>query len=300
MRGRILAFWAVALSILGVGLYGFLQGVPERDIVSAVRTGDLAEVKRLLERDPALANAKVYPQAYERADQRRDYYARTGEDPWRGRLVIHDAVDTTVEKLPVLEALVAAGARLDARLAGRTLLHDAASQGNAPVAAWLIDRGADVNAANDCKDRCAESGWRPLHNAQRFRPAELVALLASRGASLDATAADGRTALHVAAATGSLEGAFALCRHGADPTRKDASGSTPHALSLKPVPPGDVVRVAPDDPAELPAWLAPGAGCEEVSATARRDGKPVSEDDSRIVYAKHGCALGIAKLCAKR
>ncbi|MBX3671585.1 MAG: ankyrin repeat domain-containing protein [Burkholderiales bacterium] len=300
MRGRILAFWAVALSILGVGLYGFLQGVPERDIVSAVRTGDLAEVKRLLERDPALANAKVYPQAYERADQRRDYYARTGEDPWRGRLVIHDAVDTTVEKLPVLEALVAAGARLDARLAGRTLLHDAASQGNAPVAAWLIDRGADVNAANDCKDRCAESGWRPLHNAQRFRPAELVALLASRGASLDATAADGRTALHVAAATGSLEGAFALCRHGADPTRKDASGSTPHALSLKPVPPGDVVRVAPDDPAELPAWLAPGAGCEEVSATARRDGKPVSEDDSRIVYAKHGCASGIARLCAKR
>jgi len=300
MRGRILAFWAVALSILGVGLYGFLQGVPERDIVSAVRTGDLAEVKRLLERDPALANAKVYPQGYERADQQRDYYARTGESPWRGRLVIHDAADATVEKLPVLEALVAAGARLDARLAGRTLLHDAASQGNAPVAAWLIDRGADVNAANDCKDRCAESGWRPLHNAQRFRPAELVALLASRGASLDATAADGRTALHLAAATGSLEGAFALCRHGADPTRKDASGSTPHALSLKPVPPGDVVRVAPDDPAELPAWLAPGAGCEEVSATARRDGKPVSEDDSRIVYAKHGCANGIARLCAKR
>src|SRR5690606_9673264 len=54
MRGRVLAFWAVALSILGVGLYGFLEGVPERDIVSAVRTGNLAEVKRLLERDPAL------------------------------------------------------------------------------------------------------------------------------------------------------------------------------------------------------------------------------------------------------
>mgnify|MGYP001184982314 FL=1 len=300
MKGRILAFWAVALSILGVGLYGFLEGVPERDIVSAVRTGNLAEVKRLLERDPALANTKVYPQAYERAEQRRDYYARTGEDPWRGRLVIHDAADATVERLPVLEALVAAGARLDARLEGRTLLHDAASQGNALVAAWLIDRGADVNAANDCKDRCAESGWRPLHNAQRFRPAELVTLLASRGASIDATAADGRTALHVAAATGSLEGAFTLCRHGADPARKDAGGSTPHALSLKPVPPGDVVRVAPDDPAELPAWLAPGAGCEEVSATARREGKPVSEDDSRIVYAKHGCALGIAKLCPKR
>lgn len=297
MNGRVLAFWAVALSILGVGLYGFLEGVPGRDIVGAVHSGDLATVKRLLDRDPNLANTKVYPQAYQRADQRRDYEARTGESAWRGRYVIHDAADIPAERLPVLEALVAAGARLDVRLAGRTLLHDAASQGNAPVAAWLIDRGADVNASNDCKDRCAESGWTPLHNAQRFRPAELVTLLVSRGATVDKATEDGRTALHVAAATGSLEGAFALCRHGADPSRKDARGNTPRDLSLKPIPPGGVIRVLPDDPAELPDWLKAGGGCEEVSALARRNGSPVSEDDARVIYGKHACARGIKTAC---
>ena len=297
MNGRVLAFWAVALSILGVGLYGFLEGVPERDIVAAVHAGDLAKVKRLLERDPNLANAKVYPQAYERADQRRNYETRTGESAWKGRYLIHDAVDVPTERLPVLEALVAAGARLDVRLAGRTLLHDAAHQGNAAAAAWLIGRGAGVDAANDCKDRCAESGWTPLHNALRLRPAELVPLLVSRGASIDKATADGRTALHLAAANGNLEGAFVLCRHGADPSRKDARGNTPQDLALKPVPPGDVMRTPPDDPAALPHWLRAGGGCEEVSALARRGGSPVSEDDARVVYGKHACARGIKAAC---
>lgn len=299
MNKRLVAFGVVGLSIVGVGLYGFLEGVPERDIVAAVHAGDLPKLKRLLERDPALANTKVYPQAYERADQRRDYETRTGQSPWRGRLVIHDAADAPAERLPVLEALVAAGARLDVRLEGRTLLHEAASRGNAAVAAWLIERGADVDAVNDCKDNCAESGWRPLHNALRLHPEELVALLVSRGASIDAAAAGDRTALHAAGASGNLGGAFALCRHGADPSRKDERGNTPHDLAVKPVPPGDVMRTAPEDPAELPAWLEAGGGCEEVSALARRDGKPVSEDNARVVYARHACARGIKTLCAK-
>jgi hypothetical protein len=297
MNKPLVAFWAVGLSIIGVGIYGFIEGVPERDIVSAVRTGDLPKVKRLLERDPALANTKVYPQAHERADQRRNYETRTGESAWGGRYVIHDAADGSADRLPVLEALVAAGARLDVRLEGRTLLHDAASRGNAAIAAWLIDRGADVDATNDCKDGCAESGWRPVHHALRFRPAELVTLLVSRGASIDAPAAGGRTALHVAAANGGLESAFVLCRLGADPSLKDAAGNTPHDLSLKPAPPGDATRAPPDDPGALPDWLKAGGGCDEVSARARRDGAPVSEDDARVVYGRHACARGIKSAC---
>jgi len=293
MNKPLVAFWAVGLSIVGVGLYGFIEGVPGRDIVDAVRAGDLPKVKRLLERDPALANAKVYPQAVERADQRRDYETRTGESAWKGRYVIHEAADASAERLPVLEALVAAGARLDVHLEGRTLLHDAASRGNAAVAAWLIDRGADVNAANDCKDGCAESGWRPVHYALRIRPEELLTLLVSRGASIDATAAGGRTALHVAAASGGLGSAFDLCRHGADPSRKDAKGNTPHDLAVKSTPPGD----ATDDPSALPEWLKTGGGCAEVSARARQGGSPVSEDDARVVYGRHACARGIKSAC---
>lgn len=280
------AFWVLGLAIVGAALYGFLEGVPDRDIVSAVRTGDLDAVKRLLARDPGLANTKLYPQAYERADQRRDYRARTGDDPWQGRLLIHDVISAPAERLPVFEALVAAGARLDARLNGRTLLHEAASAGNIEASTWLIERGADVNATNDCKDRCPEAGWTPLHNAQRFRPAEMVALLAARGASIDAPAADGRTPLHVAAATGTLLGVFHLCRHGADPSLRDARKLTPHETARNPVSPPDVHRLAPDDPADLVRWLAPGGGCEEVSARARREERPVSEDDARVVYGK--------------
>lgn len=297
MRNRVIAFWAVALALVGLGLYGFLEGVPERDIVEAVRAGDLPKVKRLLERDPALANAKVYAQAYERSSQRRDHEARTGESAWKGALVIHAAAEAPGDPLPVLEALAASGARLDARREGRTLLHEAASRGNVAVAAWLIGRGAELDAANDCRDKCAEAGWTPLHNAQQFRPDELSALLASRGASLDKAADDGRTALHVAAATGSLEGAFVLCRLGADPSRRDARAKTPHDLALERAPPADATRSAPGDPRALPEWLGPGGGCGEVSALARQAGKPVSEDDARAVYAKHACARGIQAAC---
>ena len=212
MNKPLVAFWVVGLSIVGVGLYGFIEGVPERDIVSAVRAGDLPKVKRLLERDPALANAKVYPQAASAPTSAGTTRPARARVPGAAAYVIHDAADVSAERLPVLEALVAAGARLDVRLEGRTLLHDAASRGNAAVAAWLIDRGADVNAVNDCKDGCAESGWRPVHYALRLRPDELLTLLVSRGASIDASDTGDRTALHVAGANGGLGSAFDLCR----------------------------------------------------------------------------------------
>ena len=77
MNKPLVAFWGVFLGIAGAGLYGFLEGVPDRDIAAAVRAGDLPAVQRLLARDPALANTRLYPQGYERADQRRDYLART-------------------------------------------------------------------------------------------------------------------------------------------------------------------------------------------------------------------------------
>lgn len=297
MNKPLVAFWVVGLSIVGAGLYGFIQGVPERDIVSAVRTGDLPKVKRLLERDPNLANAKVYPQAVERADQRRDYETRTGKSAWQGTLLIHEAVGLHAEPVPMLEALVAAGARLDVRRNGRTLLHDAASQGNVAVAAWLVDRGADVNAANDCSDGCAESGRTPLYDALRSHSNQMIPLLMSRGARVDAAGADGRTALHVVAANGGLGGAFILCRLGADPARKDAKGKTPHDLALSQTPPADATGSPPDDPAALPDWLKPAGGCEEVAALARQRGSPVSEDDARVVYGRHACARGMKKAC---
>ncbi len=295
--GKFVAF-AVPLAIVGAGVYGFLQGVPETDIVSAVRKGDLEEVRRLLDRDPALARVKVFPQGYDRVSERRNYETRTGESPWKGRYLVHDAAGSFESALPMLELLAAAGADLHVRRGGRTLLHDSADDGNLEVAGWLIGRGADVNASNDCGDRCAELGWTPLHNALRFRSMEMTAFLASRGAWVDKAAADGRTALHVAAAIGSLEGAFTLCRFGADPARRDAKGRTPRDLAPTP-PPGIEPGTATADPTALPEWLRTGGGCEEVSARVRQAGAPVSEDDARLVYGRHACARGIKDACAK-
>jgi hypothetical protein len=54
------------LAAAGLGVHDFFRGDPERDIVVAPGAGDLRAVERLLADDPALARAKVYPQAYER------------------------------------------------------------------------------------------------------------------------------------------------------------------------------------------------------------------------------------------
>ena len=288
------------LAGIGLGVYGFFQGEPERDIVNATRAGDLARVTRLLERDPALVRTKVYPQAYVRVSQRRDYETRHGRSPWEGRFLIHDAANSGTNPLPMLELLAARGADLRVRLKGRTLLHDAARNGNVQVATWLIDHGADVNAAIDCADNCVERGWTPLHDAQRFRATEMSELLLARGANIDATSANGRSALHVAAATGSLDGAFVLCRYGADPAVKDTNGRTSRDLALAPVPPPDVAYTKPIDPVDLSDWLKVDGGCAKVAALARRTGAPVPEDDARRVYGEYACARGVKDACAPK
>lgn len=289
------------LATIGLGVYGYFQGVPESDIVFATRAGNVAKVKQLLKRDPALIKAKSYPQGYESASKRLEYESNQGRSPWQGRYLIHDAAAHGKDALPMLDLLAAAGADLKVRRNGRTLLHDAANDGHVEVANWLIDHGADVNAANDCGDKCVELGWTPLHNAQQLVTGEMSQLLLARGAAVDATSASGRTALHVAAATtGGLGGAFVLCRYGADPARKDADGRTPYDLGLKPTPPTTGWRKPPDDPTELPEWLKAGGGCAKVAAVARRTGVAVPEEDARIVFSEHACARGIKEACAPK
>jgi hypothetical protein len=289
------------LAIVGLAVYGYFEGVPESDIVYAARAGDLPKVRRLLERDPALVRVKVYPQGYERASQRRDYKTRTGESPWEGKYLIHEAVDNGGENaVALLDMLAAAGADLGVRRKGRTLLHDAAQEGKIDVATWLLDHGADVHAVNDCSDNCGELGWTPLHNAQYFSSSEMSELLLTRGATVDATSAKGRSALHVAAAWQDLGGAFTLCRFGADPARADANGKTPRDQALKPAPRPTGWSKPPDDPAELPDWLKIDGGCAKVAERARRTGVPVPEDDARVVFSEFACARGVRDACAPK
>jgi ankyrin repeat protein len=227
----------------------------------------------------------VYPQAFERVAERRSFETRFGRSPWEGRYLIHDAVEFT-GSVPMLDALANAGADLAVRLNGATLLHLAARKGDLEVATWLLGRGADVRAVNDCADGCAERGRTPLHDGLAFRDDEMSELLLARGARVDAPSANGQSPLHLAGATGRLTGAFVLCRHGADPARLDAAGKTPYDLAQVKAQPGDADRELPLGRLQLVQWLKPESGCATVAATARSTGTPVSDDDARAVFAK--------------
>ena len=150
----------------------------------------------------------------------------------------------------VVEALLIAGAEVEARRDGKTLLmvaaergdlatawvllergvpteakngdkqtalHLAAANGHKPVAGLLIDRGADKEA----KD---EKGQTPLHLAATNGHNPLTSLLIDRGADKEAKDKDDQTALHLAAANGHDEMMGLLVERGANKNAKDAFG----------------------------------------------------------------------------
>jgi truncated hemoglobin YjbI len=111
------------------------------------------------------------------------------------------------------------------RYAGRTLLHEAAAQGNAAMVEMLLGIGADV----DARDGGSHTPLYCVANEQRGAGgADVVRLLVQSGA--DVNASDGAkrcTALHMAARRGNVEIAEALLNCGAELDPRDRSGDTP-------------------------------------------------------------------------
>jgi ankyrin repeat protein len=106
---------------------------------------------------------------------------------------------------------------------GWTALHLAAGQGRPAVVAWLLDKGADANAT-------AGDGSTPLHSAaaaEKADPAavkEVVTLLLANGAKPNARDSDGRTPLHMAR-SGTV--VSLLADAGGDVNAKNKRGETP-------------------------------------------------------------------------
>ncbi|MDX1980213.1 MAG: ankyrin repeat domain-containing protein [Bryobacteraceae bacterium] len=102
---------------------------------------------------------------------------------------------------------------------GSTALHHAAAFGTPAIMRQLLDAGADIEAKN-------RFGQRPLHWA--FAHRERTALLLERGASINAQANDGRTALYLAASQRHSEDVVTLLlERGADPNLATTNGRTP-------------------------------------------------------------------------
>lgn len=114
--------------------------------------------------------------------------------------------------------------------AGYTLLHTAAVNGHAEIAAYLLSKGLE----SDWRDpELTVSNYTALHLAARENSAEVVSLLAEAGADLNACDARGRTPLHMAATSDAAEAARVLLERGAEPSILDDSEMSPLGLAVR-------------------------------------------------------------------
>ena len=123
--------------------------------------------------------------------------------------------------LATLERLAAEGVGVDERdRAGRTVLLLAAGRGDAEAVAWILQAGADVEAA------AGERRETALHRAAAAGHTKIVETLLSAGARADHANADGECALFLAARGGHLDTVRRLVRSGADLERETRHGET--------------------------------------------------------------------------
>ena len=108
----------------------------------------------------------------------------------------------------------------------RSLLDYAAEQNQVAVATFLLDHGARIEAAATSYRDMAK-GITALHRAAYFDAADVVTLLLSRGAAVDAHTPNGATPLAYAASNGSLRAARLLISGGADIAARFSQAQTP-------------------------------------------------------------------------
>ncbi|MEZ0262877.1 MAG: ankyrin repeat domain-containing protein [Alphaproteobacteria bacterium] len=130
---------------------------------------------------------------------------------------VFEAVDTG--EIENLRFYIMDGADPDLRNAsGKTLLHHAAQKGGLAAAQMLLNAGADPNAT------VGVTRQTPLHYATN---ADMLALLATEGANVNAGDHFNWTPLHMAADRGLPDAVDALLLAGADPALTDTQGRKP-------------------------------------------------------------------------
>ena len=178
--------------------------------------GDLKLISQLCkvldDRPAAYILGNWIPQAWgqripghEQPDNGKDFRAK----------LLHAA--TRMKYSEVVEALLIAGAEVDASLGGKTLLMVAAEGGDLVAARVLLDRGALVGVRDD-------SGRTALHLAAANGHNLVVGLLVDRGAEKEAEDSKRQRALHLAAANGHESIIRLLVDRGADKRAKDVLG----------------------------------------------------------------------------
>ncbi|XP_013410662.1 ankyrin repeat domain-containing protein 49 [Lingula anatina] len=108
---------------------------------------------------------------------------------------------------------------------GYTPLHRAAYNGEMDVVKILLSQGADVNAQT-------KDGWQPIHSAARWNQVEVVSLLLQNGGNINAQTNGGQTPLMLAASNreGKETTEFLLMNRYVDPHLMNNIGETAYTL----------------------------------------------------------------------
>lgn len=171
------------------------------DFFTLVKQGNLARVRRMLERDPLLALKRNF----------------------RGATALQlTAALGNVEMVTLLlngKADINAGCAGNL-LTGQTALHLAAGQGHLKVVNLLLAHKAAVNARDS-------SNATPLHEAAVHGQTAVAARLLQAGATIDAVQKDGYTPLFWALLKGHANTAELLIARGANVNARTADGLTP-------------------------------------------------------------------------
>lgn len=175
------------------------SNVPETAFFDRVRSGDIANVERVLEL---------------RGDAVNFQQTANGQRP------LHTVAMTG--NVRMADVLVTAGADLEARdHLGRTPLAQAARSGQQNVIAFLLQKGADIHAPD-------KKGNTPLHLAAEGTSADTILMLISRGADATRRNIDGGTPIDLALSNGN-KGMAAVIRREAE---KHAGADAPEAPAI--------------------------------------------------------------------
>jgi ankyrin repeat protein len=199
-----------------------------KEFFAAIRGGDAARVKTMLEAQPLLASVKneqgqspVLAAVYSGRREIRDALIARG-----AQLELHEAVAAgqleRVEHFADKEPDLARSYSPD----GFPVLALAAAFGHFPIVRYLFEKGGDVTAA-----ATNGSGYNALTGAVTNGHEEIAAWLLKNGADANYRYGPGYTPLHAAAANGHLEIVKALLVHGADLNAKTNDGKTAAAIA---------------------------------------------------------------------
>lgn len=192
-------------------------------LVDAAKVGDVARVRQLVRDDPSSAGVALSSgETPVMAALYRGHHQVVAALVDAG-VVLDVFAASALGRMEDLERALTSPALVRSySYDGWTPLHLSAFFGQMASAQRLLELGADVNAVSHNSLRNT-----PVHAATAGGHRDVALLLIERGAQVQAADAGGHTPLHIAAENGLLDVVKALLARGADPLAVDGEDKTP-------------------------------------------------------------------------